>query len=248
MIKGLEHQRVLVVGGTSGIGLGIACGFAKVGAKVLAVGRKTEAADQSLRQINPQSAAYKCDVTDPSAVESLMAHAAETLGGVDTLINSQGIHHKAPSQDVTDQDFDRVLQVNLHSVFRVCRSAYPLLKATQGSIINIASLSSFLGLRHAAAYTASKGAVAQVTKTLAVDWATDGIRCNAIAPGWIVTPLSEPLLADPERRDPILRRTPMGRLGEIDDIVGPVMFLASDLARFITGTVLVVDGGALASV
>jgi len=248
MIQGLEHQRVLVVGGTSGIGLGIAHGFAKAGAAVLAAGLEPEAADQSLRQLHPRSAACDCDATDLSAVESLMAHAAETLGGLDTLVNAQGIHHKAPSQDVTDEVFDRVLQVNLHSVFRVCRTAYPLLKTSQGCVINIASLGAFFGLLHAAAYTASKGAVAQVTKTLAVDWAPDGIRCNAIAPGWIVTPLSKPLLADPERSDPILRRTPLGRLGEIDDIVGPVMFLASDLARFITGTVLVVDGGALASV
>lgn len=245
-----DGKRVLVVGGTSGIGKAIALAFARAGAGVVATGRrpdKTAEMTMELRAGGARSLDLPCDAADSDAVRALFHAILTEWGGLDILVTAQGVHQRQPSQQVDDASFHAVISANLESVFTVCRGAYPLLRASRGCIITIASMGSFIGLKQAAAYTASKGGVAQLTKALAVDWAADGIRCNAIAPGWIVTPMSEAILKEPVLRESILRRTPLGRLGQPDDVAGAAIFLASDLAAFVTGTVLTVDGGAMAS-
>jgi len=246
-----QGKHVLVVGGTSGIGRGIAIHFAQNGAQVAAVSYQPEpvkAVFNEIQALGAGSLEIVCDVTEPDQVQSMFHTITQSWGKLDVVVNSQGTHHKKASAEVDDALFAQVLDVNLNSVFSICREAYPLLKKASGTIINIASMASFLGLRDAAAYTASKGGVAQLTKALAVDWAKDGIRCNAIAPGWIVTPLSQAALENPEYREPIIKRIPLGRLGMIEDVSGIALFLASHLAQYVTGAVIPVDGGAMASV
>lgn len=249
----LSGKTALIVGGTTGIGRGIAFALASAGARVACASQVaadvTRMADE-LRERGAETLPTEsliCDATDLAQVRALMATVGTTWGRLDVLVNCQGIHHKRPTVEVEDDLFAQVMRVNLESVFRVCREAHALLR-DGGCIINIASMGSFIGLRDAAAYTASKGAVAQLTKALAVDWAADGIRANAIAPGWILTSLSEKALADPQYRAPIEKRIPMGRIGTVEDVAGVAVFLASDLARYVTGVVIPVDGGALASV
>lgn len=244
-------KHVLVVGGTSGIGREIALQFAQAGGNVTAVSHEPTPVKKVTTEIKAcgvDSLEIVCDVTNPEQVQAMFQTITQSWGKLDVVVNSQGTHHKKPSSEVEDALFAKVMDVNLKSVFSICREAYPLLKAASGTIINIASMASFIGLRDAAAYTASKGGVAQLTKALAVDWAADGIRCNAIAPGWIITPLSQAALEKPEYRDPILKRIPLGRLGTVTDVSGMALFLASELAQYVTGTVIPVDGGAMASV
>jgi len=247
----LSGKNALVVGGTRGIGEGIALAFARAGANVLATSRdpqRVQNVTQALAALGVETIEHPCDVTDASAVEELFERIAHSWGRLDIVVNSQGTTKKQPSQDVDDAFFEHVLDLNLRSVFRVCRRAYPLLCESRGCIINLASMASFIGLIHSAPYSASKGGVAQLTKVLALDWAGDGIRCNAIAPGWIITPLSEPILQMPTYREPILRKIPMQRFGAVEDVAGAALYLASDLAKYVTGSILVVDGGALAGV
>ena len=244
-------KHVLVVGGTSGIGRGIAHQFAKAGANVTAVSSqpaRVKTVYNEIKALGVDSLEIVCDVTKPEQVQAMFQTIRQGWGKLDVVVNSQGTHHKKASAEVDDALFAQVLDVNLNSVFAICREAYPLLKASEGTIINIASMASFVGLRDAAAYTASKGGVAQLTKALAVDWAEDGIRCNAIAPGWIITPLSRTALENPHYREPILRRIPLGRLGTVNDVSGLALFLASELAHYVTGAIIPVDGGAMASV
>lgn len=250
MLK-LEGKTALIVGGTTGIGRSITFALAEAGVQVVAVSHIEDDVRRMADELTARgfaTLAVVCDATNLPSVRSLFATLHVQWGALDILINCQGIHHKRPSAEVEDTQFEQMMTVNVESVFRMCREAHALLKQRGGCIINIASMGSFIGLRDAAAYTASKGAVAQLTKALAVDWAADGIRCNAIAPGWILTGLSEKALADPQYRQPIERRIPMGRIGTVEDVAGVSVFLASDLARYVTGVVIPVDGGALASV
>ena len=230
--------RVLVTGGTSGIGHAIGRAFAAQGARVTVTGATGAEADAC--QTAPNMTALALDVQDRAEVSAYMA----ALPGLDHLINCAGIIRRGAEHD--PDVFDQVIDINLGGTMRMCTLARPLLADSKGSIINLASVLSFFGGGLVPAYAASKGGVMQLTKSLAIAYAPDGIRVNAIAPGWIETPLTQGLRDDPARTAAILGRTPLGRWGKPADIAGPALFLASPMAAFITGAVLPVDGGYLA--
>ena len=235
---GLHGAVVLVAGGTSGIGRAIAVAFSAQGARVTVTGA-TEAEVAASRHALPDLVAVPLDLQDHDGVARFMSG----LAGLDHLINAAGIIRRGAEHDPAV--FDQVIDINLSGTMRMCTLARPFLAMTKGSIINMASMLSFFGGGLVPGYAASKGGIAQLTKSLAIAYASDGIRVNAIAPGWIETPLTQDLRDDPARSLAVLARTPMGRWGKPEDIAGPAVFLASPLAGFITGAVLVVDGGYL---
>ena len=231
------QRKVLVTGGTGGIGAAIARAFAAEGARVLVTGATTAEAEAA-RAAGLD--AQVLDVRNAAAVRALVA-------GFDTLhvlVNCAGTIRRGGAE-LDPAVFDEVLDINLGGTMRVCAAARPLLAATRGCIVNTASMLSFFGAGLVPGYSASKGGVMQLTKSLAIAYAADGIRVNAVAPGWITTPLTQPLQDDAARSAAILARTPMGRWGAPEDIAGPVLFLASPAAGFVTGVVLPVDGGYL---
>jgi NAD(P)-dependent dehydrogenase (short-subunit alcohol dehydrogenase family) len=231
-----QGKAVLVVGATSGIGAGIASAFQEAGARVRVTGRTEQEANEARsRGLD----ATPLDVSDADAIARYMSQ----FDRLDALVNCAGLIRRQEEHDPAV--FAQVVDVNLTGTMRLCTACRPLLAATRGAIVNTASMYTFFGAGHAPGYGASKGAVAQLTKALAVAYAKEGIRVNAVAPGWIRTPLTAPVAADPVRSRPILERTPLGRWGEPEDVAGPVLFLCSDAARFVTGVVLPVDGGYL---
>lgn len=235
-----KDRQVLVVGGTSGIGAGIAQAFLARGAKVGVTGATVGEADVASRQSALAGAqVHVLDVRDGDAVERFIGGLAK----LDVLVNCAGVIRRGQEHDPSV--FAQVLDINLNGTMRTASAARSLLARNKGCIINTASMLSFFGGGLVPAYSASKGGVAQLTKSLAIAYAADGIRVNAIAPGWIATPLTQALQDDPARSAPILARTPLGRWGTPEDVAGPVLFLASDAARFMTGVVLPVDGGYL---
>ncbi|PRD40929.1 2-deoxy-D-gluconate 3-dehydrogenase [Phyllobacterium phragmitis] len=226
----------LITGGTSGIGAGIARTLLAAGYRVTATGLSeaelaaVPAADNlTLRQL---------DVTDDRSI----AGCFEEIEALDALVNCAGMIMRGGAE-YEIENFSRVIDVNLTGTMRMCVAAKPLLTRSRGAIVNTASMLSFFGGPMVPAYTASKGGVAQLTKALAAAWAADGIRVNAVAPGWVETELTRNLVADESRSAAILARTPMGRWGKPDDIGGAVLFLVSQQASFITGAILPVDGG-----
>jgi NAD(P)-dependent dehydrogenase (short-subunit alcohol dehydrogenase family) len=235
-----QSLNVLITGATSGIGAGIARAFAARGDSVTATGATqvevgAARADPAMAGVN----FVELDVRDDDGVKKLV----NKLGPLDVLVNCAGVIRRAAEHDPAV--FAEVLDINLTGTMRVCAAAHSGLKERRGCIVNTASMLSFFGGGLVPAYSASKGGVAQLTKSLAIAYAPDEIRVNAVAPGWISTPLTQALQDDPVRSGPILARTPLGRWGTPDDITGPVLFLASDAARFMTGVILPVDGGYL---
>lgn len=228
---------VLVVGGTSGIGAGIAAAFVSEGAHVTVTG----VADGEVAEASGRSgiAAAKLDVRDAAAVEDFIAG----FERLDHVVNCAGIIRRGDELDPAV--FAQVIDINLNGSMRIAAAARPLLARQGGTITNTASMLSFFGGGLVPGYAASKGGIAQMTKSLAIAYAGDGIRVNAIAPGWIATPLTEALRADPARSDAIMSRTPLKRWGKPEDLAGGVLYLASPIASYVTGTVLVIDGGYL---
>jgi NAD(P)-dependent dehydrogenase (short-subunit alcohol dehydrogenase family) len=234
----VSQRRILVTGATSGIGAGIASAFATLGDEVTATGA-TEAEVRSAAESMPGIEVRCLDVRDGTAVIALV----RGLGELDVVVNCAGVIRRGAEHDPVA--FADTVDINLTGTMRVCAAARTGLAVRSGCIVNTASMLSFFGGGLVPGYSASKGGVAQLTKSLAIAYAADGIRVNAVAPGWIATALTQPLQDDPARAAPILARTPLGRWGTPDDVAGPVLFLASAAARFVTGVVLPVDGGYL---
>jgi NAD(P)-dependent dehydrogenase (short-subunit alcohol dehydrogenase family) len=227
--------KALITGGTTGIGFAIASAMIEAGYQVTVTGLTDE---QVAIPAGRRLAAVKLDVTSAESVAAVLAPFDE----LDALINCAGvIFRNGAEYDI--ETFQKVIDVNLTGTMRMCVAAHKKLAAARGAIVNTASMLSYFGGPSIPAYTASKGGVAQLTKALAVAWAPEGIRVNAIAPGWIATELTRGLVEDEERSAAILRRTPMQRWGEPGDISGAAVFLCSEAARFITGVILPVDGG-----
>jgi NAD(P)-dependent dehydrogenase (short-subunit alcohol dehydrogenase family) len=231
-------RRVLVTGGTSGIGAAIAAGFLEAGATVVATGVAAAEVEAARAQVGLARAELRLlDVRDGAAVAALVGG----LPGLDVVVNCAGVIRRG--EELDPEVFAMVLDVNLTGAMRVCAAARPLLAARGGAIVNLASMLSYFGGGLVPGYAASKGGIAQLTKSLAIAYAPEGIRVNAIAPGWIETPLTAALRADPERSAAILGRTAMKRWGRPEDLVGGVLFLCSPAAGFVTGAVLPIDGG-----
>jgi NAD(P)-dependent dehydrogenase (short-subunit alcohol dehydrogenase family) len=246
----LSGRVAVVVGGTSGIGRTIALGLADAGADVVVTGRRQAlvhevAADVEAR--GRRTLRQTADVDSAESLERLRDACLRDLGRIDILVSAAGITRKVPTLAMTEADWSRVIDTNLTGTFRACRVfGEPMIQRRAGRIITIASLSSFLGFFEVAAYTASKSAVAGLTRALAVEWSPNGVTVNAIVPGVFRTDLNRALL-DSSRGQELLMRTPMRRFGELQELVGAAVFLASDAAAFVTGHLLAVDGGYLAS-
>jgi NAD(P)-dependent dehydrogenase (short-subunit alcohol dehydrogenase family) len=247
----LNNKTAVVIGGTSGIGLALTKGLAQAGANVVPSGRRTEqvrAAASAVEAQGRRSLTLTCDVTDNSSLEQLLKNVCSEFGSVEILVNCAGRTKRMPTLEFPEPDWDAILETNLNGTVRACRVfGRHMIERRYGRIINIGSLSSFVGLYEVAAYCASKGAVASLTKALAVEWAPYGVCVNAIAPGVLRTDLNAGLLDGTERGREFLMRTPMRRFGQLDELAGAAVFLASDSASFVTGHLLVVDGGILAS-
>ncbi|HEV8366409.1 MAG TPA: glucose 1-dehydrogenase [Pyrinomonadaceae bacterium] len=247
----LNGKVAVVIGGTSGIGLAIAKGMAEAGADVVPTSRRAEQVDAAAQEIEARgrrSLRINSDVSDRASLQNLLDESIKALGKVDILVNSAGRTKRAPTLDFSEEDWNSIIDTNLTGTLRAAQVfGGHMLKREYGSIINIASLSTFVALYEVAAYSASKAAVASLTKSLAIEWSQRGVRVNAIAPGVFRTPLNEKLLDETERGREFLLRTPMRRFGNVDELAGAAIFLASDAASFVNGEVLVVDGGFLAS-
>ncbi len=247
----LEGRVAVVVGGTSGIGRAIALGMAQHGADVVASSRRAAQVEDVARAIEAEgrrTARLPSDVTDRSSLRRLLDQSVATLGGVDILVNCAGITKRSPTLDVSEADWNSIIDCNLTGTLRACQVfGGHMIQRGYGRIVNIGSLTTYVGFHEVAAYGASKAAVGSLTKTLAVEWARHGVNVNGIAPGVFRTDLNKALLDGSARGRELLARTPIGRFGHVDELVGAAIFLASEAASFVNGEIIAVDGGFLAS-
>lgn len=242
---GLAGRVVLVVGATGGIGRAISAGLAADGARLAASSTSLERARALVEEVGGEAAPFQCDVTDPDSVDRLIEAVVERFGAIDGCVYLAGINIRRPALEVSEEDWLRVLNINLVGAFRVARGAARVMaRRDRGRVVTISSIRGKIGFRGGySAYTASKSGIDMMTRQLAVEWAPHNITVNAVAPGFVETPLIQPLLDNPELRQKITERVPLGRLAKPADMVGPTLFLLSDASAFVTGHVLYVDGG-----
>lgn len=247
----LSGRAAVVIGGTSGIGRALAHGLAEAGADVVATSRRQELVDEAAAEIEQRgrrSLRITTDVSDRASIEATLERSVSTFGKVDILVNCAGRTRRTPTLDLPEAEWQAIIDTNTTGTLRACQVfGRHMVERRYGRIINIASIGSFVALFEVAAYTASKAAVAALTKSLAAEWAAHGVCVNAIAPGVFPTSLNRELLEGTDRGREFLLRTPMRRFGRVEELAGAAVFLASDAASFVTGHLLVVDGGFLAS-
>jgi NAD(P)-dependent dehydrogenase (short-subunit alcohol dehydrogenase family) len=247
----LSGKRAVVVGGTTGIGRALSVGLAAAGADVVATGRRMEPLEETARAIESlgrRTLRQTADVSDRASLVALRDRVVNELGPVDVLVNCAGRIRRVPTLEIEESEWNSIVDTNLTGTLRSCQVFAPeMLERGAGRIINIASLNSFVSFHEVASYAASKAGVAALTRSLAVEWSRRGVLVNAIAPGVFRTALNQQLLDSTPRGQELLMRTPQGRFGRVEELVGAAVFLASDAASYVTGVVLPVDGGFLAS-
>ena len=247
----LNDRVAVVIGGTSGLGLAIVKGLAEAGAHTIASSRRKEQVEQAAAEVEARSRRtlrIESDVLDRASLQHLHQAVIAEFGRVDILVNSAGILKREATLLVSDTTWNEIMETNVTGTLRSCQIfGRHMLEQGSGSIINIASLNTFVSLSEVTAYAASKAAVGALTKSLAVEWGANGVRVNAIAPGVFQTPLNSSLLESSARGKELRMRTPMSRFGNLTEIAGAAVYLASDAASFVNGSILVVDGGFLAS-
>jgi NAD(P)-dependent dehydrogenase (short-subunit alcohol dehydrogenase family) len=250
-ILSLEGKVAVVTGGTSGIGRALSLGLADAGADIVATARRQQQVEETAAAIEErgrQTLRFASDVCDRASLEHLLAATLDKFGKVDILINCAGRIKRTPTLTMPEEEWTSILDTNLTGTLRACQVfGKPMLERGYGRIVNISSLNAFVALSEVAAYAASKAGVGSLTRSLAVEWSKRGVTVNAIAPGVFRTELNAQLLDSTPRGQELLMRTPMGRFGKTEELVGAAIYLASDAASFVTGQTLVVDGGFLAS-